>query len=242
MDRTYLLIPLFVFLGWTANTNAQQTNAADKRSAKNSETRQLSHFTAFNFYGAAKIYLVQGDEEKVIFKAKRKLDVSKITTEIKQGKLYITSKRPKLLFNPRLKIYIHFKKLELIEIEGKAKVYGQTLIQGKKLNLVIMGASRTYLDVKLNEFETHLMGAGGINIKGKAKYQKLVVDGAGAIRAANLEGMEVQAQLNGAGNILAHAVGSLKAGISGVGQIRYRGNPVNTKFNTDGVGSIGPLE
>ncbi|OJJ21080.1 hypothetical protein BKI52_10945 [marine bacterium AO1-C] len=231
MNRIYLLIPLFVFLGWP-NANAQ----------KNTDTRPLPNFTAFNFYGAAKIYLVQGNEEKIVLKTKRKLDVSEITTDVRQGKLYITSRRPKVLFNPRLKIYIHFKKLELIEIEGKARVYGQTAIKGEKLDLIVMGSSRTYLDVELNQFKTHLMGAGGINVKGKAKYQNLVVDGAGAIRAANLEGIEVRAQLNGAGNILTHAIGTLRAGISGVGQIRYRGNPVNTKFSTDGVGSIGPLE
>ena len=238
MHRIYLamLVPLFVFLGW------QNTNAQENKQHRNTETRQLPNFSAFNFYGAAKIYLVQGTEEKIILKAKRKLAVGDIATEVKQGKLYITSKRPKVLFNPRLKIYIHFKKLELIEIEGKAKVYGQTPIKGKRLDLIVMGSSRTYLDVELDYFKTHLMGAGGINVKGKAKYQKLIVDGAGAIRGANLEGIEVRAKLNGAGNILTHAVGTLRAGISGVGQIRYRGNPVNTKFNTDGVGSIGPLE
>lgn len=209
---------------------------------KNTETRQLATFKAFNFYGAAKIYLIQGNEEKIVLKGKRKIEVHKIVTEVKQGKLYITSKRPKALFNPRLKIYIHFKNLELIEIEGKATIRSKTPIKCNKLDLLVMGASRSYLDLDVVNFKAHMMGAGGINIKGKAKYQKLVVDGAGAIRAANLKGIEVQAYLNGAGNILAHASGSLRARISGVGQIRYRGNPINTKFNKDGVGSIGPLD
>lgn len=207
----------------------------------NTETRQLGHFRAFNFYGAAKIYLIQGNEEKIILAGKRNLDVSRIKTEIRGGKLYITSKRPKAFFNPRLKIHIYYKTLEEIEIEGKAKVEGKTPLKSEQLSVILMGSGRTYLDVETKDFKAHLIGAGSINVKGKAKNQYLTVDGAGVIRAMNLKGTEARVQINGAGSIFVYATERLRAGVSGVGTIRYKGDPVSTKFSKEGVGTIRPI-
>lgn len=208
---------------------------------KNTETRQLSAFTAFNFYGSAKIYLIQGDEEKIMLKGKKSM-LAKIKTEVRNGKLFITSKKPRLLFNPRLKIHIYYKNLEEVEIEGKAKIKSKTVIKGKQLNVIVMGSARIYLDVEVARFKAYLMGAGSINVIGKAKYQRLKLEGAGAIRAANLQGEEANVQINGAGNILVHATRRLWAGVAGVGIVRYKGNPESTKFSNDGIGSIVALD
>lgn len=88
------------------------------------------------------------------------------------------------------------------------------------------------------EFRLNLSGTGNIALAGKADQLHSEVSGAGNVDGSALECRSVRATVSGTGKMRLWATEKLDATISGVGSIRYKGNPPDLTRKVGGTGSI----
>ena len=98
------------------------------------------------------------------------------------------------------------------------------------------------IDIYMPELtEISVNGAGNITIAdGKASSLRIALNGAATIDAQNYEVDSVSVNLSGAGDVKIWAVSGLDYQISGVGTVRYRGNPT-LSGRTNGLGRVNRL-
>jgi hypothetical protein len=104
-------------------------------------------------------------------------------------------------------------------------------------------AKELTIDVYLPELTSvSLNGAGNFTVNsGNASELTFSLSGAGNIDAQNFQVQNIDITHSGAGNAKIWATNSLNATLSGVGNIRYKGNPPIINVNRTGVGNITQL-
>lgn len=108
-------------------------------------------------------------------------------------------------------------------------------------SMLLDGSSSADFDaLQTDELVVDLRGASSLVGKGTARRQTYRIDGAGNVDARAIRGVAAQVVINGTGEVFVHADQTLNAEISGVGTIRYAGQPKITK-KINGVGSVEPL-
>ncbi len=64
------------------------------------------------------------------------------------------------------------------------------------------------------------------------------MEGVGSYEGYELLSTDMNVTVSGVGGAKVRASGTLTATLNGVGSIRYKGDPENKNFNTNGIGSI----
>ena len=72
-----------------------------------------------------------------------------------------------------------------------------------------------------------LLGAGDLKVTGTVQQAVLMLRNSGDLDAKDLKAVDVDATVNGSGDISCYVSGTLKCDISGSGDVGYKGNPVN---------------
>lgn len=94
------------------------------------------------------------------------------------------------------------------------------------------------LGLEVTELEVQLAGAGLISLRGKANSQRLELSGAGNLSAFELESKACYIELSGFGSAQIFVTDNLEAEVSGVGNIRFKGDPRNIQREVTGLGDI----
>jgi hypothetical protein len=81
-------------------------------------------------------------------------------------------------------------------------------------------------------------GGTSVELAGKVSKAELQLNGAGNLNAEKFECDTVLVDITGAGHAEVFATNVLRARISGVGAIEYKGNPSNVERIITGVGVI----
>ena len=119
----------------------------------------------------------------------------------------------------------------------KIKVYTNDL-----LGLKNSGAASIKMDnLDTDRIEIENSGVGSINISGLADNVTIENSGVGSINAKNLKALNVKANVSGVGSITCYASEKIEGRVSGVGSLKYAGNPKQKDNNRTGVGSISEL-
>jgi len=98
-------------------------------------------------------------------------------------------------------------------------------------------------DMNIRDFDDHrfvyrLSGAGELIMNGRVEKLELHISGAGDADTTDLIAENVRVDISGAGNAMIYAKDSIRARISGVGNLTYFGNPEHTDTSVSGLGSI----
>jgi len=227
-----LLFILSVFSMIVISTNANTPHDEDWES----KTYELGNFTKIYLEGGYKVYLVQGDENKVVVKASDNdvFDYLKIKNTDNKLRLKVEED----CFNyDRIILYITFKELESIKIEGGVKLKTKGYLDLNDFKMYVAGGAKIELNLKADDVQ--IVGEGGIlfELDGVAKSLDIKITGAGNIDADELRAKNVTVGIEGVGTASVYATETLNAKIEGVGTIKYRGNPKVTKY-VDGFGSV----
>lgn len=213
-------------------------------SAQSSEVRQLDDFNKLYVEGAGNIYLTAGDKSEVEIRLKDdNYDLSDIITEVSSDRLKIDY-REKGTFksSPKIDLWITYQSLEEIQVSGAGNINTENTIKADRFVLKCSGAENATLEMDVNELIAEMSGAGSFNLSGRADQQEMEVSGAGSINAEDLIGLNVIAEVSGVGSLYVHAKESIRGTMSGVGKIRYKGDPKIQKLNKDGIGSIKKMD
>ncbi len=196
-----------------------------------SEVRELPAFTEINLRVAAKVHLVQGNQQKVEIEA-RSSALEQLVTEVSGRALVIRFPARNLLnrsFDPgKITIYITVPEISALNISGSGDIHAEGSWNSRIIDLNVSGSGSMYIDeLNVERVKAVISGSGDIVIKGGDKAEEFsgTVSGSGNIKAANYEANHVTVRILGSGNCNIHTNGTLNARIAGSGSVFYSGNP-----------------
>lgn len=107
--------------------------------------------------------------------------------------------------------------------------------------MIVTGSGNINATQELNiaALEASISGSGNITAQGRVKALKTLLMGSGNIIFGNLVAETADCTISGSGNTRVHVTGTLKALITGSGNIEYLGSPVVTE-ETPGSGVVKP--
>ena len=208
---------------------ARPVDEKDKREYK------VKDFHSIELNGSYEVILTQGEKSKVLIEASDKVHDA-IEVKVKRGVL-IFSMDTKNAILKKTKIYISNPDFEAIHIRGAANLWSTTGVKSKDLHILTSGAGEVDLDVNVGNLDAEIHGAGNIKLRGHADSSYMNIDGAGGIKAFDLEVDELDVELNGAGTAQVYAENDLDVEIRGIGKVTYEGDPKLHK-NISGLGRL----
>jgi len=185
------------------------------------QVRDLPSFEKIVLTGAAKLDVQASAAQKVVVEADDNI-VPLIETEVQGGVLRIKrTKSFRDVFDHGVTVRISVPQLHGIEVSGActAKVAG---LSG-------------------GEFALEINGAGELEASGEVDDLRIAVAGAGQMDLVALKAKRADVNVAGAGNVKLTVTEELVAKVSGVGEIRYGGDPARVQPKILGVGKISPL-
>ena len=134
-------------------------------------------------------------------------------------------------------LYVNFKELEKLHIEGGVKLNTQGYVELKDFYVYVEGGAKIDMKVKADHFK--VVGQGGVcfNLEGVSKSMDALSSGATYIDAERLKCERIKIKIEGVGTGSVYATEYLDASVEGVGKITYKGNPELHK-NIGGLGFI----
>ena len=137
-----------------------------------------------------------------------------------------------------IKLYVKYTELELIDVAGAAAITSSDRVAGDFLRLNMSGAGTINLEVEVKALQVNISGAGAINLSGKVIEQQIQLSGAGGLEAYDLISKNCKIEISGVGGAAVNVEGELEAYVSGVGGVRYKGNPSEVKTDVSGLGTV----
>lgn len=198
-------------------------------------------FNNLVFKGHFDIFLIKGEKENILISADKNLH-QHINIEQKNDTLHIYSDRDLILRPTKLYVEVTYTELKRIILAGASNLSADTTIKADSFNIDISGAASGKLDFDNNKLYTNVSGAANLTLTGKTISHKAFLDGASNLKAYNLSTKNTTINLIGAGSAKINATEELIASLSGVGSIKYTGNPESKKINVDGLGRIKSVE
>ncbi|MEH6620819.1 head GIN domain-containing protein [Maribacter arcticus] len=185
--------------------------------------------------------LVAGNEGKVTLQGEENL-LEYIITEVKDGKLVIKTEKGVNLktssWKSEIRITVPVESINSVSMSGSGDIVGKTKIKSDKFSTAMSGSGDITLDIESNSLSASMSGSGDITLSGNTKDFDATISGSGDIEAYNLEADNVSATVSGSADIQVTAKKSIKARVSGSGDISYRGNPEKVDTKTSGSGDI----
>lgn len=233
MPKGFLWL-VFLSLFFACNSNEKVTEG---NGTIVEEERKLENFSSIVVEGGYNIELEQG-EPSILIKTDENL-IPLIQAEVKRNTLRLSNSES-LKGSDGITIRIRYPELEKLEIGGAAKVSNAGTIGAKDLEIAVKGAALVDLEVEARKLELDLDGASSVSFKGTARQLEADLSGAGNLEAYELRVRDAVVKLSGIGNAEVYVTDNLQAKVSGVGSIRYKGDPQNIQRDVSGVGSIKP--
>ncbi len=202
-----------------------------------SETHQLRAFHSIDIRGMFDVTLSQGDEGQVILETDSNLH-ELVSIAVEDSILYIDSSREVIPRPNTMTLDITYPCLKKLTVGGASKLSSSGRILAGELMLDFIGAVNAELGMEVTRLSTRVSGAANIWLEGNAQSHFLELSGASNIRAEKLLSSETELKLSGTGSAHVHASKRLVATLSGIGSIRYYGDPPNVITRKTGLGSI----
>lgn len=207
--------------------------------AQKSEDRNIGDFDRIDISGHFDIYLKKGDKPAINVEA-RYLDLDEIITKVHGTTLRIESTKRNFRDGEKGIIHITYTSLKDIDMSGAGNIISESRIEGEDLDVRMSGAGNIEIEVEVKNLDMDLSGAGNMEVTGKAKNAEISVSGAGNFRGFKLVCEEVEVRMSGVGKAQVNATELLDAETSGVGSIRYRGEPKKVRARAGFLGSVKP--
>lgn len=203
----------------------------------NTRTYNIQPFTKIYLEGSFKVILEQGTQSGLRIKTDednfKYIDVQSDTQTLS---LKIIKKHFDF---DELILYVTFKDLEKLEIEGGISLETKGYVDLKDFYLHVEGGATVEMNLKASK--VRVVGEGGVKFEfdGIADELEASISGAGYLDAIDLKTKNCDIKIEGVGAGSVYATESLNATISGVGKIRYKGDPKVYK-KVEGVGIVSP--
>jgi hypothetical protein len=136
-----------------------------------------------------------------------------------------------------LKLDMTMEDIRSLQISGGGKIEAPDLENIENIDLHMSGAGRMRLGLTAKKICVRLTGVGVVELSGSADELDIILSGAGRINALDLFAQKCAVQSSGAGVCSLYAVSELAVKLSGIGKVRYGGNPT-VKSEISGLGKL----
>lgn len=198
---------------------------------------RVADFHTIDLAGMFNVVLEPGQQAEVTLETDSNL-MDLVSIESSNNVLRIKIERDVAIRPTRMDLHIVYPGLQKIIVGGACRISSPLMLQTPNMEFDLSGASSIELEMEVEEVITISAGASNLNFSGNARNHKLDLSGATNLEARNLITSKTDISLSGAGSARVHASEDLKASISGVGSIRYYGNPRHTDIDRSGIGSV----
>jgi len=208
----------------------------------NAEIRTINgSFNKIKISGGIDLYLSQSEDEAVAVSAAQDKFKDGIKTVVENNTLkiyYFGDKTLEVFKNKKLRAYVSFKNLELVDASGACDVQVAGVINVPSLTLSLSGASDFKGAVKVSNLKMDLSGASDVTIKGIANTVNIESSGASDVSGFDLVTDLCRAKASGASDINITVNKELNASASGSSDITYKGEGVTKDVHTSGSSSV----
>lgn len=191
------------------------------------QEREIAEFNEINLSGITKIFLNQGDFQKIVVEAKEEFQKN-ISTKVKNNKLEISTN---VIDNKNYKIFVTVKDINEIQISGAAFIKSIGRIETPELKLIAGGAADVNLKIFADNLYSYLSGASDVVLSGNVNKHISTLSGAANLEASELISQETDIKASGASQAKVSAVKKLIKNVSGVAGVNSESNKVNVKIN-----------
>jgi hypothetical protein len=198
-------------------------------------TYAVQPFTKIHLEGTFKVILEQGILPGLRIKTDEE-NFKYISVESDSQSLSLKITKKHFDFD-ELVLYISFKDLDELYVEGGISLETKGYIDLKDFYLHVEGGANIEMNMKANNVK--VIGQGGVKIEfdGVANELDATLSGAGYLDAIDLKTKRSDFKIEGVGAGSVYATDELNATISGVGKIRYKGDPKVFK-KIEGIGLV----
>jgi len=238
-QKLSILLPVLLLL---MGTQSCTFDANAIRGDGNVVTREksLDSFSEIDASGVFKIFLLEGENPHIRIETDENIH-EYISYKVRNNTLELSMQSNQIYRPTRLHAYITVNALEKIRMSGATSLEADHVIVSPEFSLHLSGAGDIDLEVETEKLTTHVSGAGSLKIKGYANMHDITLSGAASLKCVDLITQVTHIRLSGAGSANVYASEELNASISGVGSIRYAGEPQSKNISRSGVGSIRPI-
>ena len=203
--------------------------------------RSTGDYDGIAISGWFDVDLVAGNEGDISLRGEENL-LEHIITEVKDGKLVIKVEKGMNLkpssWKNGILITVPVESISMVSLSGSGDIVGKTTIETRDFKTSMSGSGDITLDIEANSIDASMSGSGDIMLSGSTTDFEATISGSGDIKAYELEADNVDATVSGSADIKVTANKSLKARVSGSGDIHYKGNPEKVNTKSSGSGDI----
>ena len=204
---------------------------------KTEKSYDVGMFDKIYLQGPYEVHLRQGSECKLTIRANDSyfeyLDIDSSDDE-----LSIVLDEKKFRKTRAVEVYVTFRNLKKLSIEGAVDLMCENQIKTDNLKLEFEGAGKVDLDVQAEKIISEIAGVGHFIITGKTTYHKVEFSGIGSYDAQELHSQYTIVESNGIGSVKVFASNKFRGEANGIGSVDYFGDPDDVSVDASGLGSI----
>lgn len=197
----------------------------------------VDDFSKIYLKGPYEVHLRQSSQCSLTIIAKESY-LDKLEVSTSDGELEIELDGKNFKNTNAIEVYIHFKDLEKLEIEGAVDLQSENQIKTDNLKLEFEGAGNIELDVESSKIIAEIAGVGNFEIQGRTEYHKVEFSGIGNYDAQDLYSKYTIVESNGIGSVKVYASDKFKGEANGIGSVEYYGDPDDISVDATGLGSV----
>jgi hypothetical protein len=210
--------------------------------AETARHESLPPFHQLEIGGSAEVTLLQSDSESIDVEAGRHVRVS---AQVSNGRLRLRAVDRRRWWNRLFggrspsapHVTLRFRTLDVIDMNGSVKIRASRL-DAQSLRIAASGGSTLAIE-DLRATSLRVDGSGALDAKlgGRVDQQFVSISGAGSYHADKLSADDATDNVSGVGDVVVNARKTLRASISGAGNIEYVGDPKVTE-HVSGIGRV----
>ena len=201
------------------------------------KTFDVESFSRIYLQGPYEVHLRQSNKCSLTILAKESY-MEKLEVSSGGGELHIELDGKNFKKTKAIEVYISFKDLEKLEIEGAVDLVCENRINTSNLKIEFEGAGNVELNVVADKIISEIAGVGNFEIEGETDYHKVEFDGIGNYEAKDLRSKYTIVESNGIGSVKVYASIKFKGEATGIGSIDYYGDPDDVSVDATGLGSV----
>ncbi len=238
--KTKILLSSVLLLFTVSFSYAQSWKKVSGNGNVTTINRTTSDYDAISCAGSFDYILVSGTEGQLTIKGEENL-LKHVITEVKNGTLIVKTEKGKSLktsMGKTITVTIPVKDIHAVSLAGSGDLISKTQISATNLDVSLAGSGDVDLDISAESIESHLTGSGDITLNGKTNNLELTISGSGDYNCFGLDANNTEVTISGSGDAEVVSNLSLKARVSGSGDIEYKGNPDKEDTKVSGSGSV----
>jgi hypothetical protein len=200
------------------------------------ETRNVGAFFELEIEGEYEIVLQEGASPLVAVETDENLH--QYVETVIDGRTLRIRNVERIKPSAQTRLIITYQRLEAIRLGGATNLSNSGTLRAETLQLRVDGAGLVDLHLAAEELGVRLAGAGSVGLRGNVDQQEIHLSGAGNLDASELESKACNIEISGVGNAQVFVTDNLEAEVSGVGSVRFKGDPRNLRREVTGVGRI----